>query len=122
MPPKRVCIKVKELRKRSYNNLKEWMNNTKNMYTGRRGRIFIDKVIYTYKGSKWANPFKVSDKHYDITESLRLYAEYLDDLLRDPTNMKEFIQLNKYEELGCFCSPGDMCHCDVILDRLETLA
>ena len=40
-------------------NLRKWIENPNNVYVGRRGRIFIDKEIFHYKESPFANPFKV---------------------------------------------------------------
>jgi hypothetical protein len=39
-----ICLKINNLQKHGYNNLKDWMNNKDNMYVGRRGRLFI-KII-----------------------------------------------------------------------------
>lgn len=54
-------------------NLEIWMQQSNNLYVGRRGRIFITDVfskvkrvfskvkrVFRYPESKWANPFKVN--------------------------------------------------------------
>ena len=35
-----ICIKVSNLRKNKYNNLRQWIENKNNIYVGRYGRIF----------------------------------------------------------------------------------
>ena len=64
--PPRQSVKVKYLRKTNiYDNLEQWVNNTKNHLCIRRGRIFIgsrkegNQYVYHYKQSEWANPYKV---------------------------------------------------------------
>lgn len=62
-----VCVKVSNLRKIGYFSLREWIADDKNLYVGRRGRLWItenngDKNIFHYPESKWANPFKVTKK------------------------------------------------------------
>ena len=39
--PKVVSLKIKELRKRGYNNVEEWLNKPGHVYIGRQMRIFI---------------------------------------------------------------------------------
>ena len=47
-----TCIKVSNLRKEGYSNLRDWLKYENNIYVGRHGRIFIDKVIFHYPASK----------------------------------------------------------------------
>lgn len=111
-----VCIKVKNLRSKGFNSLKEWLANENNVYTGRRGRIFIDKQIFHYPQSKWHNPFTIKDVP-DIKENLRRYKEYLlsSELIYD-------IEELRGKNLGCFCeNEGDdyVCHTHVLLELLN---
>jgi hypothetical protein len=117
-----ICIKVDNLKKYGYPNLKEWFNIPKNEYVGRRGRIWIThpdktKEMFFYKQSKWHNPFKTSE--YTIKKSLQLYVLHL--------FQKNLIyELGELEgkTLGCFCSEhkhGDnpLCHAQVLADLIE---
>ena len=118
---KAVCIKVANLRKIGYANLDEWMRDKDNVYTGRRGRIFIgsgsDNRIFHYKDSKWANPYTL--REYELDKSLILYVIYLID-----NGLIFQLDELKGKNLGCFCSKqkdGDgkpMCHAQVLVDLL----
>lgn len=94
------------------------MEMSENLYVGRNGRIFIgkkeEKEIYHYKGSKWANPFKL--KEYTLEESLQKYREYLVEtgLIND---LKEL----EGKVLGCFCDQKNDCHAKVLLELFQTL-
>lgn len=118
--PKGVCVKVSSLRPR-YSDLEHWLQDPKHTLVTRHGRVFIGsgeaKHVFPYKGSEWANPFTV--KEYGLDESLRLYEEYLTKKLGDPKMLKKFKELKEFEEIGCFCDPGDNCHRDVILKKLR---
>lgn len=60
--PKRVCVKVKYLRKEENDNLEEWLSNDGNCLCTRRGRVFIGKKdnqkVFHYPQSEWCNPYK----------------------------------------------------------------
>lgn len=109
----RVCVKVKNLRKLGYSSFREWREEKNNLYVGRRGRIFIDKKIYHYPGSKWANPYKV--KEYGLKESLSLYLYYIQNKLNNgELDLSELVGMN----LGCFCETNQ-CHAQVLLDLIK---
>jgi hypothetical protein len=122
--PKGVCVKANYLRPR-YNNLKEWCAHNDHLLVTRRGRIFITKKgpngtikeVFTYPESQWANPFKLSK--YSLEKSLALYEKHLESKLQDPKVLKQFLELAKLTEIGCFCDPGSPCHRDVILKKLK---
>lgn len=113
-----TCIKVSNLRKQGYSNLREWMNVENNIYVGRHGRIFIDKVIFHYPSSKWHNPYKLKD--YKVNKSLILYVKYLfaKGLITD-------IEELRGKNLGCFCdhhkdkNNTPTCHAQVLADILN---
>lgn len=122
-----VCIKVGSLRKQSGDpaiDLQKWMSDPNNLYVGRHGRIFIDGVIFPYKGSKWANPYKVGPKDYTLKDSLNMYRIHLaeEDLLKDIHELKG-------KNLGCFCDqePNDgsgrpqMCHAQILADMVNRM-
>lgn len=116
------CLKVASLRKELKDpdvTLETWMANPNNVYVGRVGRIFIgtgdDKYIFHYKGSKFANPYKVGKKEgeYTLAESIELYKQYLIDNNLVNKAKKELQGKN----LGCFCSQSggrDTCHAKVL--------
>jgi hypothetical protein len=113
----RVCVKVGNLRK-LYGpdiNFKKWLENSNNIYVGRYGRIFIDKIIFNYKGSKWANPYTI--KQYNLDECIRLYKEYIIKKIETDSNYNLDELRNK--TLGCWCNPKDKCHVDVLLSLLN---
>src|SRR5271168_2942066 len=110
-----VCIKVANLRKIGYTDLREWMLKENNIYVGRYGRIFINKEIFNYKGSKWGNPFKIT-KEMTIDQSLTKYLHYL-------FTSKLIFQIDelKGKNLGCFCDKQKeekkiLCHAQLLSD------
>jgi len=123
--PKGVCVKVDSLRESSprYDNLEEWCANPANELVCRGGRVFVtdqssrSKHVFSYRGSPWANPFKLSE--FSLEESLAKYEEHLEKLLEDPKMLALFLLLREKSELGCFCGSKDRCHRDVILFFLK---
>jgi len=104
------CIKVAELRK-AYDadiDLEKWMAMPNNLYVGRNGRVFIGGHIFTYRGSKWANPYKLSD--YSLKDSLDLYEHHIisSGLLADISELAG-------KTLGCFCLQTNDCHAKVLV-------
>lgn len=118
MDTERVCIKVSNLRKKYDKDmtLEKWMKDENNEYVGRRGRIFINKVIYTYKDSIWANPYTVKD--YGIDKCLLLYEEYIKNMIKDNPDVYDINKL-KGKKLGCWCNNGDRCHVDILLQMIN---
>jgi hypothetical protein len=102
-----VCVKVDKIRP-NYNNLQIWMNDPNNVYIGRRGIVFIDKVRFPPHDSVWANPFKI-DKDGNRDQVIQKYKEYI---LSKPELLQKLPQL-KGKTLGCWCSP-EKCHGDVL--------
>lgn len=121
--PKRQCVAVAELRKHGYTDLNQWINTPGNVLATRRGRIFIDKVIFHYPESEWANPFKVEFEDQRLIV-LHQYEVYLRQLLetsreRSPEILNRFRALKNAKEIGCFCKPNERCHVEVILYYLD---
>jgi hypothetical protein len=119
-----VNLHVKDLRKytdkngRKYDNLREWLSFKENVYIGRRGRIFINKEIFTYKGSIWENPFTVG-KDGTIDEVRDKYYQYITNKIHTENLYNELLEL-KGNVLGCWCCPNK-CHGDVILYLLSQI-
>lgn len=110
------CVKVEELRKEGYENLKDWMSLKSNVYVGRAGRVFIteeEKYVFHYPKSKWGNPYSLKEG-YTLSESIRLYHLYLleNDLLKDLHELKG-------KTLGCFCDQSHVCHAKELADLLN---
>jgi hypothetical protein len=96
------CVKAEYLRK-VYGegiDLRQWLTNPRNLYAGRHGRIFINKVIFHYVDSKWMNPYVVGTKpgQYGLNDSLNLYWQHLhmSGLISQIGELKGCV-------LGCFC-------------------
>jgi exodeoxyribonuclease-3 len=109
-----VCIKVSKLRKEGYENFKEWLIDDNNVYVGRTGRIFINKEIFHFTGSKWCNPYKVSENHYSLDESIGLYKQHL-----ITSGLIDNVEELRGKKLGCFCDQKQICHAQVLVDILE---
>lgn len=131
--PKPVCVKVESLRKRGYPDLRAWIQNDpkRHLLVTRRGRVFVTtrsssnppkKEVFTYPASEWANPYPVG-KRFSLPDSLNLYSDHLDRLLRDPTVRRRFLsQLIQGTEIGCFCLDPKECHTRIILEKLQKIA
>lgn len=120
------CVKVSSLR-RDYDDpemdLEKWMADSGNVYVGRPGRIFIgtgaSKRIFHYKGSKFANPYKLSE--YDLATSLKKYKKHLiKHGLNDPQTLKKL----RGKVLGCFCdqSTEGGCHAQILANMADELS
>lgn len=100
-----VNIKVENLRKLGYNNLKEWKSaSDKHIYIGRD----MTNYIAGADKSEYCNPFSV--KKYTLPECIKLYIEYLES---NPQLLESIKTKLKGCVLGCFCKP-QMCHGDLL--------
>lgn len=109
-----VNCKVQYIRPK-YNNLKEWMEDTSNVYIGRARIVFIDGERFPKDPSVFANPFRVG-KDGTREEVVQKYKAYITERLRDEEVQKQF-SLLKGKTLGCWCHP-DPCHGDILLEML----
>jgi len=108
--------KVKYIRPK-YNNLKEWLEDEDNVYIGRAGIVFIDKVRFPKKSSPFANPFKI-DKDGIREDVINKYREYITDKLeKDNTLRAELLEM-RGKNLGCWCYP-EKCHGDILLELIN---
>jgi len=124
MSTRAVCVKVGNLRKMGYVDLEQWLSDPNNLYTGRRGRIFItnsetkEKRYFAYAGSKWYNPYNL--KEYPLEKSLQLYIVHLftSGLILEIDELRG-------KNLGCFClhqhsdSGSPTCHAQVLADLVN---
>jgi len=112
-----VNVKVKHIRPQGYLDLKHWCEGVDNVYIGRPGVVFVGKPDGTKErfpkqGSKWANPFKISNNGYTRETSLDAYEQYIrQKILEDP--LRYDLNELKGKALGCWCKP-ERCHGDIL--------
>lgn len=100
------------------------MADPQNVYIGRSGIVFINKVRFPKKSSKFANPFKIGGKIGRTKEKmtrddvLHLYKLHLENQIRHGKITKEEILTLKGKTLGCWCSP-EPCHGDIIVQMIR---
>eukprot|EP00434_Breviolum_minutum_P016684 symbB.v1.2.014708.t1/scaffold1080.1/size139481/4 len=117
-----VSVKVAQLRETGYDNFETWLKDPKNLYVGRRGRIFIhangSKRIFHYAASKWQNPFVVSKNLSREMACEKFRAALLNGSLKDHEDGRplheKLVQLRGLR-LGCWCKP-EACHADILAE------
>jgi len=108
-----VNVKVGNIRPK-YKNLKEWTEESGNVYIGRKGIVFIDGERFPKEDSIWANPFKVG-KDGTREEVIKKYETHIKaKIISGKANLKDI----KGKNLGCWCKP-ESCHGDILLRLLE---
>lgn len=109
-------VKVANIRKKGYNDLKEWLSNPDHIYIGRPRQVFIDNKRFPEKSSGWENPFTI--KQYGDRDTVcEKYKEYVKS---KPEMMKKLEEL-RGKTLGCWCKP-ERCHGDVLVELLEEIS
>ena len=110
-----VNCKVGNIRPK-YQNLKEWMADSTNVYIGRAGVVFINDVRFPPRASPFYNPYKIGiDGTRD--EVIEKYRKYILEKLNSDTMFKKQLLSLKGKTLGCWCKP-EPCHGDVLLEIL----
>jgi hypothetical protein len=119
-----VNVRVKYIRP-EYHDLREWCEDDKNVYIGRKGVVFVKngdtKMRYPPKNSIFANPFKVG-KDGDLDEVIQKYKMYILKKIKDKEIKLEDIENLKGKNLGCWCKLPDrevQCHGDVLIELLN---
>ncbi len=107
-----INVKVSYIRPQ-FNNLKEWCENSENVYIGRRGVVFINKERYPPKDSIWCNPFKIG-KDGNRDEVIQKYETYIRKKIENDHSLQEELKKLKGKCLGCWCAP-EPCHGNVLL-------
>ena len=111
-----VNVKVKYIRPK-YENLKDWISDTNNVYIGRAGVVFIDGKRYPKHSSIFANPYKINvDGNRE--EVIEKYKKYITDKINNDTNLQSELLSMKGKTLGCWCKP-ELCHGDVLVDLIK---
>lgn len=73
-------------------------------------RLPANAVCVTRPG-RWSNPFVIG-KDGDRAEVLRLFETYARDrLAQEP----DWLTPLRGKDLACWCSPGEACHADILL-------
>ncbi len=110
-------VKVVNIRKDGFDNLREWMNSPENIYIGRAGIVFIDNERYPKESSPYCNPYKIG-KDGTRDEVILKYKNYLISKIENSNEFKKNFLKLKNKNLGCWCHP-EKCHGDVILELLD---
>eukprot|EP00475_Leptophrys_vorax_P009552 TRINITY_DN16322_c0_g1_i1.p1 TRINITY_DN16322_c0_g1~~TRINITY_DN16322_c0_g1_i1.p1 ORF type:complete len:137 (-),score=26.31 TRINITY_DN16322_c0_g1_i1:97-459(-) len=112
-----VNVKVKHIRPQ-YENLKEWMEDSKhNEYIGRGGVVFVNGERFPKRASIWANPFKISSTN-SREQVVRDYEAYIrQKLTLGEIPLEELLKLNG-KNLGCWCHP-EQCHGDILVKLVK---
>lgn len=55
-----INVRIANIRPQ-YNNLKEWMKDSNNIYIGRGCVLIIDGLRFPTENSIWSNPYKIDD-------------------------------------------------------------
>ena len=114
-----ICVKVDSIRKKGFQNLREWMKNENNVYIGRKGVLLLEpegggtKRRFPEEDSIWANPFKI-DKNSTREDVIAKYETYIREKIAKDNSLIEKLLKLKGKTLGCWCHP-EPCHGDVLL-------
>ncbi len=86
-----VNCKVKHIRPK-YNNLKEWIDDSNNVYIARSGVVFIDKKRFPSVSSNFANPYKVG-KDGTREKVIKKYKEYITQKLENNKSLQDELKM-----------------------------
>ena len=92
-----MSLKKLSLARRGYKSFEDWNSDPNHVYIGRN------------KGSKWGNPFKVTNKN-----SVKKCLERYEDLIRGTPDLFNAVLELEGKELGCWCKPYP-CHGDILI-------
>ena len=107
-------VRVSHIRPK-YKNLKEWMDDSSNVYIGRGGIVFIDGERFPKQNSIWANPFKIGKN--TIEECISGYETYIRHKIENEYGIEKLMEL-KGKNLGCWCYPND-CHGNTLIKLID---
>lgn len=96
----------------------------------KNGKIIQDCDVYigrdfnmggwNLKNEGFENPYPV--KIYGRDECLRLYRNWLDQKINDEPGFKDKLLSLKGKRLGCWCKPGEACHGQIIIEKINNLS
>jgi hypothetical protein len=81
-----------------------------------------ENTVKVDRTTKWGNPYRVGDRLYDTGKAVRTIKSAAEavQLFRERCLTVEVLHLAKAElsgkNLGCWCTPGNPCHADVLLE------
>jgi Domain of unknown function (DUF4326) len=108
-----VNVKVARIRPK-YCNLKKWVEDSDNVYIGRKGVVFVDGKRFPEQASPFANPFKITPT-CSREKVLQMYTTYITDKIqRGEVDLLQLVG----KRLGCWCAPK-ACHGDVLVNLLN---
>ena len=110
-----VSVRAQSLRPK-YRNLKEWMDDPSNVYIGRSGLVNIGSERFSYEGSRWANPFKITES-CSREECILRFEQYIREKIKSE-HLEESLLALKGRNLGCWCKP-EACHGDVLVRLID---
>lgn len=119
--PKVVCVKVSCIRP-EYDNLREWMQDPDNVYIGRKGVVFINKMRFPTVDSIWANPYKIT-KDTTREEAIDKYRKRILEKITLGIISHERLEELRGKNLGCWCKDkgeNTPCHGDVLVEILNS--
>lgn len=116
-----VNVKVANIRP-TYNNLQAWMNNSNNIYIGRKGIVFVEGKRFPTKDSMWHNPYKITEQ-MNRNDVLAMYKVYIEKKINsdEKINGKTYLEhllLLRGKNLGCWCAP-EACHGDILIELIN---
>jgi hypothetical protein len=114
-----VNVKVQYIRQNGYKNLEEWMNDTNNIYIGRKRVVFIDGQRFPKESSIFCNSYKINTNN-NRNKVISMYETYIRDKIKNDIICKNELLNLKGKTLGCWCKP-ESCHGDVLLKIINEL-
>ena len=121
-----VSVKMDDIRRQGYKSWNEWESDKNNVYIG-RGNVYRAKINGKYvpipsKSSKWANPYKISDK-MSRDEVLTKYKEYIIKKIKEDPKKYNIEEL-RGKNLGCWCKTfknPQSCHGDILKELIKSI-
>lgn len=80
--------------------------------------------VYCGRGSKWGNPYThIKDREtlaeFIVATRKEAIDKYREYILNKPELLADLHEL-KDKRLGCFCAPNKNCHCDILVELIES--
>lgn len=102
----RRCIKKSHLQADGYKDLEDWLSYPNHIYIGRRNHW-----VKGAEDSLFKNPYSLNK--YSRKEALKLFKKYAKN------NLCNQLDQLKGKILGCWCTPEESCHGDILIDLLN---
>jgi len=113
-----INVRVANIRPQ-YNNLKDWMKDSNNIYIGRGFVLVIDGIRFPTENSIWSNPYKIDEsKKITRDDVIAKYRTYIIQKIENDSALKDKLLQLKGKTLGCWCKP-DGCHGDILIELID---